>query len=241
MSRSTADWLLRLEADAWVLHTPAGVQRQAHDGAPESALERLAGDTAARGTRLHTVLGDGWLRYLVMRWPAGVQSREERAIYMAYRFDEVHGASEPEWAFALDRDAVNFPALACAAPASLLAAIQAFAAAHGLRPGRIVGDFVDCFNQLRQRFDEPPGTLAALALIRPERLTVGLWCDGRWQAIRSRTTGNNSAGPNNAAELCHMLAGWHAELAPEQTGMLYVQGPLPVVCAGWSVIQEAAP
>lgn len=236
MSRSTADWLLRLEADAWVLHSPAGVQRQAHDGAPEPAMAQLTGDTGARGSRLHTVLGDGWLRYLVMRWPAGVQSREERAAYMAYRFHEVHGTSEPEWAFALDRDAVNFPALACAAPESLLAGIKIFADAHGLRPGRIVGDFVDCFNHLRPRFDEPPGTLAALALIRTGRLTVGLWRDGQWLAVRSRTVGENGA-----AELCHMLVGWRAELASEQTALLYVRGPLPVVCAGWSVIQEATP
>ncbi len=236
MSRSTVDCLLRLEADAWVLRTPAGVWRQPHGGGPAPELERLAGDMPPRGTALQVVLGDGWLRYLVLRWPPSVRPGEERAAYMAHRFREVHEVTESDWVFAQDRDAVNFPMLACAAPASLVAALQVFAQAHELRLGSVTGDFVDRFNHLQRSFDETPGTLAALALVRDGRLTVGLWRDGEWQAVHCRMMSED--GP---ADLDHMLAVWRAELAPAQTGVLYAHGIAPVDCPDWRVVRVDVP
>lgn len=214
------------------MRTPAGVWRQTHGGTPAPELERLAGDMPARGTSLQVVLGDGWLRYLVLRWPPSVRPGEERAAYLAHRFREVHEATESNWVFALDRDAVDFPVLACAAPASLLAALQVFTQARELRLDSVTGDFVDRFNRLQRSFNETPGTLAALALVRDGRLTVGLWRDGEWQAVHCRMLGED--GP---AALGHMLAGWHAELSPAQTGVLYVYGIVPVDCANWRVVQ----
>jgi hypothetical protein len=267
VSRS-ADWLLRLDADDWLLRTAVGVRRQAHDGTPAPALERLATDLQGRGARLQVVLGDGWLRYLVLHWPPGVRAAEERQAFMAHRFRTVHELTAPDWAFALDRDAVDFPALACAAPASLIAALHAFAQARGVRLRQVAGDFVDRFNHLRQRFDEAPGTLCALAVASGARLTVGLWRDGAWHAVRSRAigdtrgasfggvsgdsgaesggelggdSGGDRIGPAGGAELSHMLEGWRAELAPAQEGVVYAVGIVPAASAGWRVAMREAP
>lgn len=234
MSRS-AEWLLRLEADAWLLCTRDAERRLVHSGVPALALDELAKGMRERGARLRVVLGDGWLRYLVLRWPQGVVSREERSAYMAHRFREVHQVAEPDWVLSMDRDVVAFPAFACAAPAPLIAALQLFAKVRGLQLGSITGDFVDRFNLLQRSFSEAPGCLGALAVARGARLSVGLWRDGAWQAVRSRMMGQDAS-----AELQHMLDGWHAELAPAEAGVLYALGIVPAKSRDWRVMQLEA-
>lgn len=236
MSRSTADWQLRLEGDAWLLRGAAAAQRLAHEGAPDKALAQLQGGGEMRGGRLHVVLGDGWLRYLVLNWPRGVRRGEERRAFMAHRFREVHGVAEPDWTLALDRDVVDFPALACAVPAALLEAVREFARVRGLRLAGVTGDFADAFNRLQGRFDEPEGCFGALALARAGRLTVGLWRDGAWQAVRSQPLGGGEAG------LGAMLEAWCAGRTPAaQAGVLYAAGHAFALPAGWRQVPlEAA-
>lgn len=233
MSRS-AERLLRLEADAWVLRDAGGERRQPHGGDPAGVLPAL-GAGLRRGQRLKVVLGDGWLRYLVLRWPAAVRTAEERHAFMLHRFRAVHDIGEPDWAFALDRDAVRFPALACAAPAALVAGLGAFARAHGLRLGEVVGDFIDRYNGLQGGFDETRGSLGALAVASDQRLTAGVWRDGAWLALRSRP-----AGADAARDLARMLEGWHAEHAPADKGTLYACGIEPAAAPGWRIVRTEA-
>ena len=106
MSRSTAETLLRLEREAWVLDGPDGMRRCALDGgAPASALDALQPPAPARGRALHVRLADAWLRYLVVSWPQGLRTSGERAAFLAHRFGEVHGVGAPEWVVQADRDA----------------------------------------------------------------------------------------------------------------------------------------
>jgi hypothetical protein len=203
--------VLRLDADAWVLASPAGVRRRPLDGAPALQLEHLEFDAAAaRARRLQVVIGDGWLRYLVARWPQRLRRGDERRAWLAHRFREVHGVAEPEWTIATDRDAVGVPVLAGAVPAALVGAVQAFAERRRLRLDGVAGDFVVCFNRHRRSFDEPAGSFGALALARDGRVTVGLWRDAAWLALRSQPFGDDGAGM-----VVRTLEGWCAAHAAE--------------------------
>lgn len=193
MSRSTADWQLRLEAAAWVLDTPAGTRRVDVGDDPARALDGLAADAPARGAGLRVVLADGWLRYLVVHWPPQVRKEEERRVFMAHRFQAVHGVAAPDWVLSADADAIRFPALCCAVPAALLDAVRAFAGRLGARLQAVGGDFADSYNRLQGNFDEALGQPAALALMRQGRCTVGLWCEGAWIAVRSQAVGEHGA------------------------------------------------
>lgn len=249
MSRSTADpaashepgassggCVLRLDAGAWILTTPDGVHRQELDGAPALQLERFERAAAPPRAPLHVVIGDGWLRYLVLRWPAPVRSREERRAYLAHRFREVHGVAAPEWTLAADGDTVSFPLLACAVPAALIGAVRAFADQRRLRLAAVTGDFVASFNAWQPSFREPAGCFGALALARSGRMTVGLWRDGAWQALRSQPLGDDGA-----AAVRHMLEGWcltagqTAEAGTASAGVLYACGLDAAAPAGWRV------
>ncbi|HAF54109.1 MAG TPA: hypothetical protein DCL01_02525 [Thauera sp.] len=207
MSRSTAETLLRLERDAWVLDGPDGVRRCALDGgAPAAALDALQPPAPGRGRRLRVRLADAWLRYLVVNWPAGLRTASERAAFLAHRFAEVHGVAAPEWVVQADRDAHDLPALGCAAPAAVIAAAQGFAARHGYLLSGIEADFIATYNRLRGRFHEADGELAALAVVHDGRLTVGLWRSGAWRGVRSQSVRDDGAGA-----LRLMLEAWGRE------------------------------
>lgn len=225
MSRSTAETLLRLEREAWVLEGPGGVRRCALDGgAPAAALDALQPPAPGRGRALRVRIGDAWLRYLVVQWPAGLRTAAERAAFLAHRFAEVHGVGAPEWVVQADRDAYELPALGCAAPAAVIAAAQGFAARHGYRLAGIEADFVATYNRLRARLRDAEGELAALALLREGRLTVGLWRSGAWRGVRSQAVRDDGAGALRlmleawAREADLALAAAQAQLVPATAG-----------------------
>ena len=64
-----------------------------------------------------------------------------------------------------DRDAHDQPALGCAAPTAVIAAVQGFAARHGYALTGIEADFIATYNRLRSRFREADGEPAALAVV----------------------------------------------------------------------------
>lgn len=234
MSRSMAEWRLQLESDAWVLQAPTGRFSQMLEGAsPMTALRRLDTDEAKSKGALKVVIGDAWLRYLLTAWPEGVRRAAEREAYLAHRFGEVHGVAAPDWRIEVDRSAWEAPALACAVPAALVAALQDFASSRRLRLDGIRGDFVDAYNRLRRSFREPRRSLAALAVARDGRATVGMWCDGEWKALRSRALDRDDS---DAVRL--MLEGWLCSdpaLGAKRagTGVLYADGMEASVPAGW--------
>lgn len=227
-----ADWRLRLTPDAWLLRGPAGEQRAPFEGDPAPALAQLA--PGGRGGRLEVVLGDGALRYLALRWPAGVRSGGERAAWLAHRFAQVHGVAAPEWTIVTDRDAVGASALACAVPAALVAAVRGFADARRLRLGGVAGGFIDVYNRLRRGFDEAAGEFGALALARDGRLSVGLWRSGEWLGLRSQ-----AQGPDVAAAARAMLEAWRLGSGQDEAvGTLYAVGFAPAAPAGWRSLRR---
>ncbi len=193
----------------------------------------LAGDLAAalasvppnwlpRGTRCRVVLDDALLRYALVRWPAGVGGRGEQAAYVAHRLREVHGIGAPEWQWQVDREAPPRPAVVCAMPAALLAAIRRLAGEQGWRIESIQGAFCALFNDRRR---ELSASLGALVWWRPGRSTIGVWQDGAWLGLRSQAV-EGDAGAALALALASMGAA-------NQSGVVYASKGLSVP-AGWT-------
>lgn len=204
-------------------------------GAPELSLP-LGEDWAAslaglpalpRRARLRVCVADRHVRYLRLVWPPGLRA-EERAAFVSHRFQAVFGAGP--WAVLADRDAICLPSLGAALPAGLLDAVKAFAAERRLRLTGCEPAFPQAYNALRARI----GGDGALARLESGRVTLGLWQDGQWRAVRSQPVAQ-ADGAAAAACLATLLATLPAGEAPSDP-VLYLAGGDPALAdlpAGW--------
>lgn len=189
-----------------------------------AALAALPADLLPRGQRCRLVVDDGLLRYALIRWPAGLGRGAEGAAFVAHRLGEVHGIAAPEWCWRVDPEPPPRPALACAMPTALAAAVHALVRARGWRLAEFTGAFTHRYNQVRRRLKAP---LGALLVEGAGRQTLGLWRQGQWQAIRNQSAGDPGAALNLLVGACG-LGG--------EAGVLYgagLAGPLP---AGWQAV-----
>ncbi|HJV26885.1 MAG TPA: hypothetical protein VJ673_14450 [Aromatoleum sp.] len=223
---------LLVEPDAFDVAARGPLRRVEFAGRPQEALPLLSqeGDPAIRpNTIWEVLLADGLVRYLVVEWPAGLRGRPERAAFVAHRFREVHGIESPEWQFAIEPSVTGVPTIACAAPVELIAAVDEWAARNRLRIARITGEFVATYNRLRSRLDNP---LGALAIERGGRLTVGLWHDATWLALRSQPQGAGGANP-----LGQLLQALQARAGKQADGgTLYRAGTDLEAPGGWASV-----
>lgn len=230
MSRFSAEPLrVLVEKDEIRVGHGAAQKRFAYEWSPDAALAALASDPQGgvqRGSRWEVLFADALVRYLVVQWPAGLRGGAEREGYLAHRFREVHGVAEPDWRIVVERSVTAVPAIACAVPAVYLEAVAAWGRQNRLRLGSVTGEFLAVYNRVRQALEHPFG---ALAVQRDGRMTLGLWSDAQWQALRSQPL-----GPAGEASLALYLE----SLAPGserqgEPGVLYCVGEGPAVPAGW--------
>lgn len=132
-----------------------------------------------RHARLEVRVADCHARYFRVLWPAGLQ-RGERDNWLRHRFAEIFGSVDG-WRVLADRDAVVHPCLALALPTALVAAVDDLAEQRGLKLRSLSADFVERYNPLSRGLAAD----GALARAGDGRLTLGLWQDGCWLAIRS--------------------------------------------------------
>jgi len=192
-------------------------------------------DLAARlpaGARVRAQVADRALRYLVLQWPGAVRGRKEREAWLAHQFKQVHGIDAADWVFAQDADPVGDPFIACAMPRALVDGLRVAVAAGKGRLLGLTGQFVAQFNSMAARMDAPDGALASVA---QDRLTLGVWRDGRWRTVLSRATGDDATLARR--ELAQLrLTGDAAD-----TGVLYQLGGSVDAPEGWTrVALEAA-
>ena len=188
----------------------------------------------ARG-RLHVTIADRHARYLRVDWPAGLKAAEREA-FTAHRFQTVFGDAGA-WAILADQDAVSFPSLACCIPASLLEALRAFASVRRLRLASVEAAFIADYNRACAAFAADGG----FARLEAGRVTISLWRDGQWRAVRSQAVpvADAMAAARCLGGVLPTLAGTDA--APV-AGILYLAGaattvgPGPgVLPAGWTL------
>ncbi|NMG45243.1 hypothetical protein GPA22_16115 [Aromatoleum toluvorans] len=230
MSRFSAESpRVLIEKDEIRVGHGAAQKRFAYEWSPDTALAAWASDPQGgvqRGSRWDVVFADVLVRYLVVQWPAGLRGGAEREAYLAHRFREVHGVAAPDWRIVVERSVTAVPAIACAVPAVHVEAVAAWGRERRLRLGSVTGEFLAVYNRVRPALEHPFG---ALAVQRNGRITLGLWGDARWQALRSQPLG--PAGDASLALYLESLA-VSAERQGEP-GVLYCVGEGPAVPAGW--------
>lgn len=219
----------RFWAEPATLHLSAerlrvGAREVALGGPLPEALAALPADLLPKGGSCRVVLDDALLRYALIHWPAGLGRGAEQEAYVAHRLREVHGIAAPAWQWRVDPEPPPRPALACAAPVALVAALRQLARERGWKLVEITGAFAWRYNLVRRRIQAP---LGALLVEGAGRYTLGLWRDGVWQAVRSQPA---SAERATALGLLLGAAGVAAE-----GGTLYVAGPACAAPPGWRV------
>lgn len=185
------------------------------------------------GARVVVRIADHHTRYLVVQWPAGVRASREREAWLDHQFKTAHGLDRTEWTVAIDRDPVNDPRIACALPTALLVRLNACVATRKAVTVSLTGDFVDAFNHVGRRIDAVDG---ALAVTRGQRMTLGLWRDGRWQRVVSQVVEN---GDGAAAQ--RILTQLRVTGEASAAGVLYSTGEAMQAPAGWTAAQALEP
>ena len=183
--------------------------------------------------KVRACLADHWLRYLVVRWPAAVRGKREREAWLAHQFKTVHGIDMADWMVAMDADPVDDACLVCAAPTALIAGLHARLAPRKARLASLTGAFVAEFNRVRRQCAARDGALLVQA---GARMTLGVWRDGQWRALRSQRVAD---GDTDAAR--RVLAQWRVTGEAAPAGVAYTVGARPALPEGWQLVTlEAA-
>lgn len=162
------------------------------DGPPWRAAVHALGDflkeAPTAGLPLSVLLSGRFTRFAIVPWNEKVLSREERIAFARHRFKEKYGALSSNWAIELATPEYGQSAVACAIDEALLdavkeAAVQAKAEIAVVRPC-----FISAYNQFRRNLGSERG-VACLATVEPDLVTLGMFANGQWRAIRSRRTG----------------------------------------------------
>lgn len=221
-------WAEPLRLELSPARLTVGGRDVALSGPLPEALQALPADLLPRGRRCRVVVDDALLRYVLIRWPAGLGRGPEREAFVAHRLKEVHGIAAPEWCWQVDPEPAPRPALACAAPVALVEGVRALIRGRGCRLAELTGAFAHRYNQGRGKFSAP---LGALLVEGAGRFTLGVWQGGAWQAVRSQP-----ASADRATALGLLLGAANLEGA----GTLYVAGPACAAPPGWQVQALAA-
>lgn|GEM_PF-2472234 len=242
MSRFWADlsadrWKLDLDESAWWLRGTEGEGRVPVDHDLVGALAGISVPRRWRKGLLEVEIGDAHLRYLVIDLPTGISGGAERQAWVAERFRSVHGVDANDWRIALDDDAIGGAVLACAAPRTLVSAVERFASAHHFRIASFSGSFVLAYNRLPAQAVSGPG---AFALLRGKRLTLGVWNRGQWRRVRGLAVGRD-AGDTLSRALMDCLPGLTREWGADVSAVLHAEGVEPAFLpAGWRRARSAA-
>lgn len=179
--------------------------------------------------RADIIVADGWVRYLLVAWPASLGQADEQEGYARLKLKETFGADVARWPLRLTPPRRGEECgLACALPPPLLETLTAWADGRGTRLGRIRPAWIASLQDQRRHLDNNGG----LALASDDRLTIGLWTHRGWRALRSLPFG----GATSAIE----LARWFDALDLPADGTLHCLGwQAPPRLGAWSCQQLA--
>jgi len=191
---------------------------------------------------LAVVLDNAWTRFQLVRFPAQVNTAQEREVFLRANFQRVFGAEAQAWKIVAEPAYFGLPVMAVAVDEALLAALSRFAERHQLRLRSIQPEFVDVFNRARTMLS---GGQGAFAHVGSERVCMALWRRQSWVAVRSPPLDPAAHGAVGAM-LAQMLANVDPPMA---SGTLHLADadsrprrsspPIEAMPAGWAVVRLA--
>jgi len=140
----------------------------------------VASGTAIRGARVDVAVADRWLIYDIVEIDLRDLSGRAAEPAVAALLADLAGVAPASLAARWQTIAEPALQLACAMPADAVAALAQLVRRHGLRWGRVQGEFIRAFNSHR---DELDGGTAALAVIRPNGAQIGVVASGALAAL----------------------------------------------------------
>ncbi|HSV35141.1 MAG TPA: hypothetical protein VLI46_06270 [Ramlibacter sp.] len=193
---------------------------------------------AQPGKKLSVILDNAWTRFQLVRFPAQVNTPEERQVFLQAHFRRVFGAEAQDWTIIAEPAYFGLPVMAVAVDHMLIAALSRLAERHQLRLRSLQPEFVEAFNRVRPMLS---GGQGAFAQIGGDRVCMALWRGPCWEAVRSQPLAPGARG-SMAALLAQMLANVNP---PMTSGTLHLadsdnrpgQGgqPLPeALTTGWT-------
>jgi hypothetical protein len=145
------------------------------------AAAALLDKHAVSRARVHTVLSDRLVRYVLLPFsPTRLDGEEERALCLAM-FAELYGPMT-DWVISIDRARYGKARVACALAPELAQGLAGLLAERALKPGSIVPHFVSSWNARRGELARLDGMLA---VVEPDSLVIGRFAAGGWSALRT--------------------------------------------------------
>ena len=147
-----------------------------------------AGRALRRGTRCRIIVSNALARYALVPFSTAVVGREAEEALAGHVFRGTHGERAEDWRIRVAPARRGARRIACALDATMLDAIPAAAAEHGLRLTAIEPAWAAGYNAAYRRL---PAS-CWFAVTEPGRLVLGLLIDGEWRQLAAERCGDDA-------------------------------------------------
>ena len=141
-------------------------------------VRKLAASDLGRA-RVTVVLANPLVRYAVVPWSEALSGQAEEEVYLRHHFLRIYGERAKGWSF---RASPGSPRLCSAIDTALLEALRG---AFAKKPAKLVSvqpGLMSLFNRAR---GSVPSSGAWIVRADGERVCVGLYAAGHWQAVQN--------------------------------------------------------
>jgi hypothetical protein len=141
-----------------------------------------------RGTRCRIIVSNALARYALVPFSTAVVGREAEEALAAHVFRGTHGGRAEDWRIRVAPARRGARRIACAVDKTMLDAIPAAAAEHGLGVSAIEPAWAAGYNAAYRRL---PAS-CWFAVTEPGRLVLGLLIDGEWRQLAAERCGDDA-------------------------------------------------
>ncbi len=129
------------------------------------------------------IVSNHFVRYALLPWNADLKTEEEWQSLARHRLGSVYGPVVEGWVLQQSKTAPDGARVVCAADRPMLEALSEKVCAYGASLVSVQPYLMSAFNRVRARIGKET---CWLVLEERGRLTLALFREGAWQAIRSR-------------------------------------------------------
>jgi hypothetical protein len=163
-----------------VLPVASSAEGARWQGAIDALPAALAGSAKFRAT---AILSNQFVRYAVLQWSPALKTAEEWVAYARHRLENVHGHAVADWDLRISETAPRGARVVSAVDRGLIEALDTAVTQAGGTLESVQPHLMSVFNRL--------GTLPGdgnswLVIEETGRLTLALFLQGTWHAIRAR-------------------------------------------------------